>query len=145
MAEYMHDEHGYAYTLPGPFDSVNAMEVECRRRGGFYFESGPSFAARYHDIYAGAILVDSVRDTWSDSPREYRLTVLQDRGVGHVPDPLTGALKFSTLRQARAAATRICDALNVSTWNVNRDMRESSWGPVSAERQLARRIVAVAS
>lgn len=142
MATYMIDEHGESYALPGPFYSSRDMQDEHRRRGGFYFESGPSFAARYHDLIAGAILVDSVRDTYTNAPREYRLTVLSDgRGVAHVPDPLTGAVKFATLRQARAAARRVCDSVGVPTWAHDATMRESEWGTVSRERQLARMIV----
>lgn len=148
MADYMRDEYGNAYQLPGPFDSIRAMETETHRRGGFYFapDTVRFFSARTHELYAGALLIDSVRDTWTDRAREYRLTVLCDGGgMAHVPDPRDGAITFATLRQARAAALRVCESCGVSRYDVNREMREAEWGPVSAERQLVRRIVQVAA
>lgn len=146
MADYMHDEHGNAYTLPGPFHDVRDIEREHRSRGGFYFDSGPAFAARFHEVVAGAVMIDSTRDTWHGGSREYRLTVIQHgRGMARIPDPETGAVKFATLRQARAAAKRVCDACGVKPWEVDHDGRPWEWKPVSAERRMLARIAAVSS
>jgi len=141
MAEYMRDEYGKAYTLPGPFYDVRAFIAEAKRRGTHYFDAETTryFAGRYHRVISGAILVDSVKhETY---PREYRLTVMDSRGhMAHVADPRSGALSFATLRQALRAAERVAESCGADPWKVGNSMAEREWGDVSAERQLATRI-----
>ena len=147
MAEYMRDEYGKAYTLPGPFYDVRAFIAEAKRRGAHYFDADTTryFAGRYHRVIAGAIMVDSVKR--EDYPRQYRLSVMDSRGhVAHVADPRSGALSFATLRQAVRAAERVAESCGADPWKVAGGSdaplweSERSWGDVSAERQMATRI-----
>lgn len=143
MTEYMRDEYGQAYTLPGPFYDAAELIAEARRRGSHYFdpETTRYFSARYHELHAGAILIDSVRNVEAGRPRVYRLTVIGERGsMSHVADPETGAAEWNTLAKARRAAKRVCEACGVASWQVSVTAHRTQWGPVSAERQLARRI-----
>lgn len=141
MPDYMHAEHGNTYQLPGPFGTLRELRDEAKRRGSHYFDDDTTryFNARYHDVIAGAILVDSIKHP--DGDRTYRISTLGDGGsVYSVIDPQGGNGEYATLRQARAAAKRVAESCGVSIWDVAYAMAYADWTPLTAERRLLLRI-----
>jgi len=126
------DEYGRTYPLPGPFRSLDHIRGEHRQRGGHYFDADTSrfFRARYvEDVYAGAIFVDSVRGP--GMPREYRVKIIgEGTSISTLRDPDTGRpCEYSTLREARAAARRVCDAASVAPESVEGIPSAAAWWP----------------